>query len=139
MATSDDSSRTVRTVSISPDGEIHHVRQMMTCWLLAGRHLTPSRQSCWQQRKPTLFKRPSLPPSLPPSPPLPSQCPSTPVRHSHESNDRNSRRRFLRRGYFGDAAQIGTQYRQRREEAGSPRKEGKEGRRTNVDDLSSSS
>ena len=81
----------------------------------------------------------SLPPSLPPSPPLPSQCPSTPVRHSHESNDRNSRRRFLRRGYFGDAAQIGTQYRQRREEAGSPRKEGKEGRRTNVDDLSSSS
>lgn len=35
--------------------------------------------------------------------------------HSHESNDRNSRRRFLRRGYFGDAAQIGTQYRDQRQ------------------------
>ena len=50
--------RGVKAASISADGEIHHVRQMMTrC--PTDMHLT---LSWWRlRRKPTLFKRPPLP------------------------------------------------------------------------------
>ena len=53
-------SRGVKTASISADGEIHHVRQMMTRWP-TDMHLTLSRWRLRRRRKPTLFKRPSLP------------------------------------------------------------------------------
>ena len=112
----------LRLPTLASDGRV----SVEKCVAVNGRN---SRNSLWTADNWQIsFAHMANPPSRsrssalrPPSVPL--LCSS----HSHESNDRNSRRRFLRRGYFGDADWNSIP----------PEGEAK-GRQADVDDLSSS-